>query len=360
MTRSRPSPLARCVRASLLAVAVVMIAPTASAQRQPNLDDLDTLIRFGVKSAPEAQPGTIRLATYNIENLFDDQDDPSLKDRYEDRTMTTDEARLEALAKAIHAVDADILCVQEIESRQALEWFAERYLKDMGYEHIVSIDAGDQRGIEQAVLSRFPITHFENWPAKPLGGTHPEKYGTQKNWYAGEPIVFHRSPLRIDVEVPTSDGSTTLTLFVVHQKSGRYSGYWRLAEAKGLAAIIAPLLADDPDRLVAVLGDFNTLADSEPIAEFMGIGLVDLFAGSGGPPSRTTTHESNRRIDLILASPGLAGAVVTGSAFVLGTIARPVGMDRRQPPPPGYAADHYPVAVDLRLDSADSGIMVGQ
>ncbi len=318
-----------------------------STDTEPTTDDNDLsfLIRHGTREATPRPPATIRLATYNVENLFDDIDDPALSGRAEDIDDTIPQERRRPLADAIRAIDADILCLQEIESESALRWFMDAYLTGMGYDHVVSIDAGDERGIEQAVLSRFPITNTENWLHYPLGGTHPEKWGNQENWNAGEPILFHRSPLLVDIEIPspTGDSPYGLTLVVVHQKSGAPGAYWRDAEARVLVELLAPL--QDATRNIAILGDFNATSSQPSVQTYLDAGFHDLFGDQTG--KSVVTHASGRRIDLILVNGALRPEIVDSSGFVLGTIQRPAGMSWRDPAPPGYAADHYPVVVDL-------------
>lgn len=306
--------------------------------------------RFGTAQPPEKPEGTFRLTTYNVENLFDDVDDPDLSGDNEDIDDEKPEHELRAIANAIRAVDADVLCMQEVESESALRWFIDAYIPDMGYEHVVSIDAGNDRGIENAVLSRFPITHSENWPNKELGGVHPELYGTKPNWYAGEPIAFRRSPLRVDVEVPgRDDGSWTLTLFVVHHKSGRFNTYWREAEAEGTMKLIEDVLDDAPERPIVVLGDFNAMNEDMSVQTYLKEGFIDIFETR--PSTREiVTHESNRRIDLIVANHNAIRKMRMNNAFVLGTAARPQGVDWRSLSTfEGYASDHYPVSVDVNL-----------
>ena len=65
------------------------------------------------------------------------------------------------LMKYLADVDADVLCLQEVESRAALESFRDTWLRDLGYAHVASLDAGDERGIEQSVLSRHEIASAE-------------------------------------------------------------------------------------------------------------------------------------------------------------------------------------------------------
>ncbi|MBO6513406.1 MAG: endonuclease/exonuclease/phosphatase family protein [Phycisphaerales bacterium] len=324
--------------------------PFADSQTIAKFEDMRSHMRkFGLKDAPDTAGGAFRLTTYNIENLFDAHDDPALTGRDDDADDTKPEHELIATAMAIRAVNADVLCFQEIESEQALLGYRDTYLSDMGYDHVVSIDAGNSRGIENAVLSRFPITNAQNWPNKKLGGVHPEKYGNSKNWYAGEPIAFRRSPLMVDLQIPGADGEEdwTLTLFVLHHKSGFHNHYWREAEARGTLKLIQSVIETNPERAIVLLGDYNALPEDDSVQIYLDAGFVDIFADRKESPE-ITTHESGRRIDLILANEHALGRMDTQNAFVYGTTARPEGTSYRDLETfEGYAADHYPVSVDL-------------
>lgn len=328
--------------------------PEAAPAVEEDLSQFDMMRRFGLAQPRPKAPGSVRVATYNVENLFDAHDDPELSGDNEDIDDEKPAGELRAVARAIRRLDADILTLQEIESESALLEFRDTYLADMGYEHVVSIDAGTGRGIEQSVLSRFPIASATNRPRMALGGVHPELYGTQPNWHAGEPLEFRRSPLIVEVDVPGVDGSAyPLTLVVVHHKSGRHAGYWREAEAAGVLRVLEELGRMQPERNLLVLGDFNALASDASVQTYLDAGFEDLGPTGG---NAAVTHESGRRIDLILGTPGIVEDVVEGSAFVLGTPARPAGVNWRDVPSfPGYAADHYPVALDLVPDDRDEG-----
>ncbi|MEM1329999.1 MAG: endonuclease/exonuclease/phosphatase family protein [Planctomycetota bacterium] len=315
-------------------------------------EEIAALRVHGLAEPKPRTPATIRVATYNVENLFDDQDDPTLSGRSEDIDDEKPLAELEALAETIRRVDADILALQEIESERALRWFMEAHLQGMGYDHIASPDAGDGRGIEQAVISRFPITGTKQWVKEPLGGVHPAKYGNRENWYAGEPITMHRSPLMVDLSVPatawggqTTDASYELTVIVVHHKSGRHSGYWREKEATGLLERIADLPAD---QNVLIMGDFNARSSEATIATYLSAGFTDLFGDADNADPQVQTHAGIGRIDYVLFNEAAAAEVLPASRFVLGTNAYADWQDwRYDPAPPGYASDHYPVVVDL-------------
>ena len=348
--RTLPIALTALVSALSPAVAQDSIAEDPVALLA-EIEAADPMRRFGVADAPAKPAGAVRIATYNILNLFDDDDDPALSGRYEDIDDTKPLHERLAVARAIRELDADVLCVQEIESVAALTEFRDEFLADMGYKHIASVDAGDERGIEQAVLSRKPIVHTQNWVRKPLGGVHPENYGPSgKNWYAGQPIVFHRSPLRVDVDLGTPDAPQIVTLFVVHHKSGRYSAYWRDAEAAGTAELLKDLQVEHPDRPVLVLGDFNALTTDPSVQTYLKAGFDDIFAKRSGG-DEAVSHESGRRIDLILANGPAMAQLLADQAFVLGTAARPGGIDWRDLPTfVGLASDHYPVAVDFGVE----------
>lgn len=327
-------------------------SPTAQGPAAPITPPADpaSLIRYGTPTPPAKPDATIRLATYNAENLFDAIDDPALSDRNEDIDDAKPQPELQALADTIIALDADILALQEIESEAVITWFRDTYLQTAGYTHLASIDAGDERSIEQAILSRYPITGIANWPHRDLGGTHPDKWGNAENYNAGQPIQFHRSPLRATIEIPAAPGAGAspyrLTLYVIHAKSGGPGEYWREAEANGLVQILQSDTA--PGANIAILGDFNAALTAPSLQTITAAGFTDALAPVLTPGPRFVTHESGRRIDYILINPDLAQDLAPNTGFVLGTPALPEGLDWRDPyRPDGYASDHYPVAVDL-------------
>jgi len=320
-----------------------------------------SLIRHGSPTPISKPAGALRIGNYNVENLFDDKDDPALSGRYEDKDNLKPDDHCKAAAAAIRAINADVLALQELESKESLIWFRDNYLADLGYQYVESIDAGDERGIEQGVLSRYPLSDVKNWVHLDLGGTHPDKWGNSSNENAGKPITFHRSPLRVTVTVPLSliPGMTpasvpepyTVTLFVVHQKSGGSGNYWREKEAAKTVELLSEFETSNPQANILLMGDFNARPDDNPIKIITsGLpGLVDAFAPVRGKrDSQYMTHASDRSIDYIFLNANAAKELIAETRFILGTPTRPAGTDyRTTPPPPGYASDHYPVVIDL-------------
>lgn len=306
--------------------------------------------RCGVEQPRPRAPGTVRLASWNVLNLFDHADDPALQGQWDDLPMATAHGRCAAIAAVIREIDADVLALQEVESQACLEWFRGTWLADMGYEHLVSLDAGYFRGVECSLLSRWPVVSStielgvevddtSCGPGKPI--EQPDSLET--------PVPFRRPPMQVVLSDPTGN---ELTVLVVHHKAGggRANTWRREAEACSVLEVLSGLEA--PGRRVAVMGDFNATPGDRSVRAYLESGLVDVMAHRAalGDPERPTwaTHESGRVIDYMLVTPSLAVEIVPGSAHVVGVPSPPRGWDwRTDPRPDGAASDHMPLVVDL-------------
>lgn len=322
--------------------------------RTPVLSNPD--IRFGVSEIPAKAPGTFRLTTWNVENLFDDKDDPS-NTWGEEPTSTKPQAHRDAAGAAIKRLDPDVLALEEIESLEALKWFLDdQKLADI-YPHVVSLDAGDGRGIEQAVISKFPLSNPRNWEDRTLADKHPDLLSDGKpNPDFEKPIKMARSPLVVDVQVPGSFAGTgkpyMLTLMVLHAKSGRGYAFQREAEARRLVEIVKEMSTDDPKRNLVVLGDFNARKSDLSFQTYTSVdpsggGLFDVFGDVNPGDPRVQSHVTNRIIDHILLNPAARTELVSGSRFVY-AMPLPPSNPFDAPKPVGYASDHLPVSIDLK------------
>lgn len=305
--------------------------------------------RFGLSQPLPRTPGAIRLATYNVLNLFDDKDDPHLQGEFDDIQFTTADERCRKLAEAIRAIDADIIALAEVESLEALTWFRDKYLRDAGYRFLASKDVGYYRGVECSVMSRFKITNTKVWLNESLDRVKRDGVG----WDPvppGERLTFQRSPLMVEVEV---ERGYKLTVFAVHHKAGANFKYHREAEALRIVELIDDLRRSDPNRNIVVMGDFNAAPWDKSLRVYLKAGMVDTLAyrttGRDNPETpQFKTHESDRVLDYILLNSAAFREYVPGSGFVYGTLAPPPTYDfKRDPHPPGYASDHYPVVIDL-------------
>ena len=307
--------------------------------------------RFGLTEAMPRIDGTIRVGSYNMLNFFDQVDDPTLQGDYDDfgdNPGPTSDARCEELAKVIRALDADVLALQEVESQEALAWFNQTYLPEMGYTYVVSEEVGYYRGIEQSILSRFPVTEIKTWKNADL--TNMDRLGG--GWTeipAGEnEIIFQRSPLCVTVKTPEG---YELTVFSIHHKAGR-NAWHREFEALQIMQYIKEMNQENPERNIAVVGDFNAQPWERSIRVYLRNGMIDALSfqvknvkWNDMSPLRKT-HTSDRLIDFIMVNAPAVGELVVDSGFVLGS-SHPVYDWRKDPIPAGYASDHCAIAVDM-------------
>lgn len=306
-------------------------------------------VDFGLERPLPRTEGAIRIATYNVENLFDHEDDPELSGEWDDLGRAITDARARELARVIRAVDADIIALQEIESLDALRWFRDTYLPEAGYDFLASIDAGYYRGIENAVMSRYEIVSATVQPRTPIDDVVRQGLGWEpvpEN--TTQPMFVQRSPIRVDIRV---NDEYRLTVFSIHHKSGRDFNWKREAEAIRNLERIARAGAADESRNIIIMGDFNAAPWDKSFRLYLEAGFVDIHAHrtvKGEEGRIYKTHRSDRVLDYVLMNAAALHEFVIGSAHIVGTYNPPSSWDwRTDPYPPGYASDHYPVVIDL-------------
>ena len=310
-------------------------------------------IRYGRKEPIQRPAKAIRLASYNVLNLFDAKDDPMLQGEFDDITMITSENRCECLGKVIKELDADILCLQEVESEEALRWFRDTYLADMGYDYLVSHDVGYYRGIEQSVLSRFPISNPTIWKDEDLTDMEDLKTGEGWNEDGELPTQFQRSPLMVDIDIKAEEYANNyeMTVVVVHHKSGWHRRQ-RESEALQLVELLQARLEKEPDLNLLVVGDFNAGPFDKSLAVYQEAGFINAYnhrwKTTGNTRDYFRTHESNRVLDYMMIHPNADTEIVDHSFQIVGTLFPGDDYDwRKDEPPSGYAADHYPLVIDM-------------
>lgn len=307
--------------------------------------------RFGLTEAMPRIEGTIRVGSYNMLNFFDQTDDPALQGKYDDfgdNPGPTSDARCKELAKVIIELNADVLALQEVEGLEALVWFNEHYLQDMGYKYVISEEVGYYRGIEQSLLSRFPVTEVKTWTNADLSKIERKGGGWTDIPTDEESITFQRSPLFVTVETPQG---YELSIFVVHHKAGR-NAWHRELEALQILNYIEEMTAEDPERNIAVIGDFNSTPWDRSTRSYFRSGMTDAMSlrtlnlnWDDTSPLRMT-HTSGRLIDYILLNPAAISEYIIDSGFVLGSSAQEYNW-REDPFPAGYASDHCAIAIDM-------------
>ncbi len=255
--------------------------------------------------APQVSIGdTITVASFNVRNLFDDVDDPY---RNDESTPAKPRAALQRLATVIREINADVLALQEVESRGYLQRFLDVFLRDMGYEHVVHHEGNDSRGIDVCLLSRVPVgpvTTYRHLRFSDASGVERQ---------------FQRDLLRVTLE---PKGATPFEIWVVHLKSN-YGGRdtaepIRLAEANMIRKLVDRELEHDPQAQFVICGDFNDTYDSPSLRTIRGESgrmLLKCFCDQLDPRQQITYNEEPFRsmIDFLLCSPRMAERFVPGS-----------------------------------------------
>ncbi|MCX8228575.1 MAG: endonuclease/exonuclease/phosphatase family protein [Planctomycetota bacterium] len=270
------------------------------------------------KTTPPALNSSIIVASWNLENFFDTFDDPYRRDQITKPAFIA-EARKKRIADGILALNADVLCLQEIENRFSLELFVEEYLPNSGYE-VVLIEGNDTRGIDVALLSRFPLGAVTSY-------RHLKFEDAQ-----GNPQHFQRDLLRVRVE-----GALQADIFVVHLKSqhgGARSDGIREAEAAAIATVMETEMKKNPQWRAILAGDFNEIPEEKTMQLLYGIGLTDPMKGTKDYTYNKEPYLS--RIDYALVTPALSGLVQ--SAKIRSQLAK-VDLS--------CTSDHYPLVLEL-------------
>jgi len=182
--------------------------------------------------AASAGQAVISLASYNVENLFDLKRDSTEYPGYIPGgrlgwNRKTANIKLDHLGRVINDLDADILALQEVESRAALDQLNRRLAEP--YPHTVIADSKPTT-VKCALMSRLPID------------------ASTEIAVAGKAA---RNILKAEIRV----ADHALVVFVNHWKSKTGPESRRLPYARALAEAIKSL---DADTDFVVLGDLNS------------------------------------------------------------------------------------------------------
>jgi len=225
------------------------------------------------------ETAAVSIMAFNVENLFDNVDDPdtndetslSIKDkqtdahiakcneipveRWRDSCLNLDwsdeviDHKLGVVATTIQQVNdgrgPDIVALQEIENIEILERLRSEYLADSDYLAPVLLEGTDARGVDVAFLTRLPLAE----PAV----LHPLNLPPEFADRAGDT----RGVLEATFRLP--DGSL-LTGFSVHFPAPFHPTAMREIAYAQLHDLLARLPADRP---VFAAGDFNTTSTED-------------------------------------------------------------------------------------------------
>jgi len=179
---------------------------------------------------------TLKIATYNIENLFDLKKSGREYNEYIPNTASnwnhkTYKTKLDNISRVIKEINADIIALQEIESKQALKDL--RFtLKQKGlYYQYFQIADKKNTTTKVAILSKIPFLY-----TKEIAVTSSYKY---------------RNILEAKFKINNQD----LYIFINHWKAKSGPESMRIIAAKELKKRVNTI---GQDKNIIILGDFNS------------------------------------------------------------------------------------------------------
>ena len=323
----------------------------------------------------------VTIMTFNVENLFDNIDDPGRNDytflpiddkqsdehravcaeidveRWRDQCLSWDWSdeiigrKLTAVAAAILQVNdgrgADIVALQEIENLAILERLRLEYLEAAGFGPAILIEGNDLRGIDVAFLTRLELHGRPALHDIDFGDAEPQR------------VLDTRGILEATFVLP--DGKL-ITGYSVHFPAPFHPTEMREAAYARLNELRASL---PDDRNVFAAGDFNTTA-----LEDRDKAMLDRFVR----PNWTVAHEIGcdgcqgtsyfaprddwSFLDIILWSPD-RGEKATWSlradSVQIANLApeqtHPDGTPRRFEMPAGTGvSDHFPLVATIEIE----------
>lgn len=153
------------------------------------------------------------------------------------------------IGKVIKEVDADILCIIEVENRLVLKEFNSQRL-GRKYKYNMVIDGNDMRQIDVGIYSKFPIGNIR----------------TNIFDKTGRARTFSRDCLEVEIELKNDE---TIKILVNHfkSKSGRNqvkNDARRLTQAQRVREILEERYDLDNENVI-IAGDLNDTSDRDPL-----------------------------------------------------------------------------------------------
>jgi len=250
--------------AAIVACFIALAAIPACAEDPPGRPDRDAV-------SDQAGPCSLTVVQWNVENLFDADDDPAnagddefLPGSWRHWNTRRYSDKVANVARVLADAAGDIVCLAEVENRRALDDLRETLAGKHGldYRAVAHREGPDHRGIEVAILSRFRARRVE-----------------------------YLLPVPEQREIVVADFSAAgqpVTVIANHWKS-RYmepdgAGGLRAIQAAAVAGVVDRRLKADPATAIVVAGDFNDDFDAPALLDVLGSTTnLALAAAPGGP-----------------------------------------------------------------------------
>jgi endonuclease/exonuclease/phosphatase family metal-dependent hydrolase len=286
-------------------------------------------------------PESVRIANFNVQNLFNDKkdSDTSLPDAETVLTTSDYQTKLQGVAQIISLLQTDMIMMQEVENDSTLADLQAQGALNGAFPHRVLIKGNDPRGIDIAFLSKFPVDSAVSH-AKEFFDENGQLTSTNGKTYS-----------RDCLEVHVTIAGREIILLGVHFKAkdanDAESDAKRLSEARHTRLLVESLKKSNPLAAVLVLGDFNDTPTSEPIKALQGVGSSLVLTSASqlvpSPNAWTVNFGGLQQIyDDQFSEP------VMGSFRQEGTIK--ILHDSELDPSLQKVADHSPVVVTYNVE----------
>lgn len=213
-------------------------------------------------------PSKLTIAFYNVENLFDTEDDPLINDEEflpsskSQWTLERYQAKLIALGRVIDTLGGvggpDILGLCEVENKKVIEdLIASNLMKAKNYQ-IIHKNSPDRRGIDVAMI--YKADQFKPFRMRWKAINYPEDTSFRT-----------RDILLVSGILPNKD---TLHVAVNHfpSRSGGQEGSEpkRIFVAEQLKQLADSILARSPQAKILCMGDFNDEPMDKSLTQHLG------------------------------------------------------------------------------------------
>ena len=215
-------------------------------------------------AVPDTGPRTATVAFYNLENLFDTQDDPAINDQdfLPTSALKWDDARyrtkLTQMASVIEQLGSpngpDVLGVSEVENRKVLQdLVAQPALASRKYQ-VIHFDSPDPRGIDVALIYK------------------PDRFQPTSQRAVPLPLPDTTMGTRDVLLVSGKLNGESITFMVNHwpsRRSGSVSVRRRYAAADLVRGLVDAELQVNPQARILLMGDFNDYPTDSSITQHL-------------------------------------------------------------------------------------------
>lgn len=239
---------------------------------------------------------SLRVGFWNVENLFDLEDDPTTRDEEfaiggkKNVTQEIYDLKMQNCASVLADMNADVLGLCEVENFFVLDELNREY-SGRDYK-IIHYDSPDSRGIDNALM--YDPAVFEVVSRRAIRNELPSGRPTRDILY-----------------VLGKYEGVELHIYVNHWPSN-YGGKEqaipkRRATARLLANEVANILSDDPDAEIVLLGDFNEDPTDDNVRILNSVNMSSLMEPMMGQTKVGTYVYRGKDLflDQIIVSSGL-------------------------------------------------------